>query len=213
MGSRSQQSLGLTSAKMASSSSQLLSLRGQLFILQVRLNFLRMLRGLLGWFPSSCVPGDGMVAHLWSISFCQCQAPNRPMWGALSTPRVFSELLITEESSSAPNEASFVHPPSWSFRLEWAWKPLWSRMHSGDLHYGLSPLKTFLEFPSKVNHRVFGSYTQPVPAWKLSHWKMCKSFFTATMATSSPTSSYNRLRLCSVWYGAGLGKMAVMVLG
>lgn len=27
-------------------------------------------------------------------------------------------------------------------------------MHSGDLHYGPSPLKISLEFPSKVNHEV-----------------------------------------------------------
>lgn len=51
--------------------------------------------------PSSCAPGDRMVAHLWTISFsvcaklltCQCGGP-------LSTPAVFSELLIMAANSN-----------------------------------------------------------------------------------------------------------------
>lgn len=76
-------------------------------------------------------------------------------------------------------------------------------MHSGDLHYGLSPLKISLEFPSKVKHKVSGVKMQAVLDWKLRCWKIHLTSLTSTMATSSPTSFCYGIHLFSVRNGDG----------
>lgn len=144
------------------------------------------------------------VAHLWSISFCLCQAPTLPVWGdTVNTSDVFwaayywrklqpflTRLLLSTSIPLLPFRMGLeALVESYAF-----WRPSLRTLTFEDIPGIPKQGKT----QSLLGH-IYSRFL----TGSLGTGKLHLSSWAPTMATSSPTSSCDRIHLFSVRSGDG----------